>query len=78
VTDFARRVLRFCGYAHTSTRFFRAVAIGFALVAIAYEVCIAFNLGGAWFATAVATLATKRPTRAMCSYEMYCGSSVTW
>jgi len=46
-------VLRFCGYAHTSTRFFRAVAIGFALVAIAYEVCIAFNLGGAWFATAV-------------------------
>ncbi|HEY8680222.1 MAG TPA: ATP-binding protein [Candidatus Dormibacteraeota bacterium] len=53
MTDFARRVLRFCGYAHTSTRFFRAVAIGFALVAIAYEVCIAFNLGGAWFATAV-------------------------
>jgi PAS domain S-box-containing protein len=53
VTDIARRTLRFCGYAHTSARFFRSVAIGFALAAIVYEVCIAFNLGGTWFATAV-------------------------
>ncbi len=53
MTDSARRILRVLGPAHTSVRFFRSVAAGFALVAIAFELCLAFNLGGAWFATVV-------------------------
>jgi PAS domain S-box-containing protein len=46
-------MLRFCGYAHTSVRFFRSVALGFLFVGIAFEVCLTFNLGGAAFATAM-------------------------
>jgi signal transduction histidine kinase len=46
-------MVRLCGYAHTSARFFRSVAFGFLLVAVAFEVCLSFNLGGATFATAI-------------------------
>jgi signal transduction histidine kinase len=51
--DLARKVARVCAAAHTSTRVFRAAAVGMLTAVVAYELVINLQLGGPSFATAV-------------------------
>ena len=48
-----RTVVRFCDSAHGSPRFFRGVTAAFLLIAVAFQLCITFKLGGAAFSNDV-------------------------
>jgi PAS domain S-box-containing protein len=52
------RIVRFCAFAHTSSRFFRGAAACLLLLAVAFQLCINFSLGGAGFSTDVDDIGT--------------------
>jgi PAS domain S-box-containing protein len=54
----AAGIVRFCAFAHSSSRFFRGATATVLVLALAFQLCISFKLGGAQFSTAVDDIGT--------------------